>query len=229
MNDKKYTKEKPNQIEYDDYLDKGPYKMGPWTSWIYRSDPRHLVFTLSRYKFASKIFSNKKSLIEFGGGDSFGAPILLQEVEKLDVLDFEPLVMENVNDFHDKDLLKKINYKIVDFTNNIEFDKKYDAALSLDVIEHINIDQEKIYMENIKKSLSDDGICLIGTPNKEASKFANPIAAQTHINLKTTNDLLKLSNDYFKNSFIFSMNDEVVHTGYHGMSHYIFVLGVGLK
>ncbi|MDC0453477.1 SAM-dependent methyltransferase, partial [Alphaproteobacteria bacterium] len=60
-------------------------------------------------------------------------------------------------------------------------------------------------------------------------KFANPIAAQTHINLKTTNDLLKLSNDYFKNSFIFSMNDEVVHTGYHGMSHYIFVLGVGLK
>ena len=57
MNIKKYTKEKPNQVEYDDYLNKGPYKMGPWTSWIYRSDPRHLVFTLSRYKFASKNIS----------------------------------------------------------------------------------------------------------------------------------------------------------------------------
>ena len=35
MNIKKYTKEKPNQVEYDDYLNKGPYKMGPWTSWIF--------------------------------------------------------------------------------------------------------------------------------------------------------------------------------------------------
>ena len=229
MNIKKYTKEKPNQVEYDDYLNKGPYKMGPWTSWIYRSDPKHLVFTLSRYKFASKIFAGKKSVIEFGGGDSFGAPILLQEVDELLVLDFEPLVMENVKEYHDKDTLHKVDYKIVDFTNKINFDKKYDAVLSLDVIEHINVDREKNYFSNIANSLKDDGICLIGTPNKEASRFANPIAAQTHINLKTAKDLLKLSSEFFKNNFIFSMNDEVVHTGYHGMSHYIFVLGVGLK
>ena len=108
-------------------------------------------------------------------------------------------------------------------------DKKYDAVLSLDVIEHINVDREKNYFSNIANSLKDDGICLIGTPNKEASRFANPTAAQTHINLKTAKDLLKLSSEFFKNNFIFSMNDEVVHTGYHGMSHYIFVLGVGLK
>jgi len=34
---------------------------------------------------------------------------------------------------------------------------------------------------------------------------------------------------YFENSFIFSMNDEVVHTGYEPMAHYLFGMGVGLK
>jgi hypothetical protein len=34
---------------------------------------------------------------------------------------------------------------------------------------------------------------------------------------------------YFENSFIFSMNDEVVHLGYYPMAHYLFGVGVGKK
>ena len=41
---------------------------------------------------------------------------------------------------------------------------------------------------------------------------------------------MKLIGDkYFENSFLFSMNDEVVHTGFGPMAHYLIILGVGLK
>jgi hypothetical protein len=34
---------------------------------------------------------------------------------------------------------------------------------------------------------------------------------------------------FFKNVFMFSMNDEVVHTGYSKMSHYNFALCCGKR
>jgi hypothetical protein len=33
----------------------------------------------------------------------------------------------------------------------------------------------------------------------------------------------------FHNVFVFSMNDEVVHTGFHQMAHYVIGLGCGVK
>jgi hypothetical protein len=45
-----------------------------------------------------------------------------------------------------------------------------------------------------------------------------------HINLKTAESLKELMSNYFYNTFIFSMNDEVVHTGFLPMAHYIFAL-----
>ena len=33
----------------------------------------------------------------------------------------------------------------------------------------------------------------------------------------------------FRNGFLYSMNDEVVHTGFSPMAHYLIAVGVGLK
>ena len=149
MTSKKITKEKSNQVEMDQYEEKGPYKMGPWTSWMYRSDPKHLVFTLSRYKFAAKLLQGKKTVLELGGGDTFGSHIILQEVEELDVVDFEPLVLDSVKEYHDKEILDRINFIVADFTKKIDFERKYDAVISLDAIEHIESSLEDEYLNNI--------------------------------------------------------------------------------
>jgi hypothetical protein len=34
---------------------------------------------------------------------------------------------------------------------------------------------------------------------------------------------------YFENVFMFGMNDEIVHTGYAPMCHYIWALAVGVR
>ena len=50
-----------------------------------------------------------------------------------------------------------------------------------------------------------------------------------HINLKNGKTIKELFDRYFYNTFVFSMNDEVMHTGFYPMAHYLFAIGVGKK
>ena len=70
-------------------------------------------------------------------------------------------------------------------------------------------------------------MCITGTPNKTATQHASPASQEGHVNLKNSKDLQELMSKYFKNSFLFSMNDEVVHTGFHPMAHYLIAVGIG--
>ena len=106
---------------------------------------------------------------------------------------------------------------------------RFDAVYSLDVLEHIPNNKEETFIENICKSLKGDGICIIGTPNISASAHASSGSAGSHINLQSGESLRTLLSIYFENVFIFSMNDEVVHTGFTPMSHYLFGIGSGNK
>ena len=61
-------------------------------------------------------------------------------------------------------------------------------------------------------------------PSLESQKYASEPSKIGHVNCKTAAQLKSLSEVYFNNVFIFSMNDEVLHTGFHPMSHYLFSL-----
>jgi len=50
-----------------------------------------------------------------------------------------------------------------------------------------------------------------------------------HINLKSAATLRESLARRFTNVFIFSMNDEVVHTGFTPMAHYLFALCTGVR
>ena len=84
-------------------------------------------------------------------------------------------------------------------------------------------------MENQCASLKSGGICIVGTPNITAFKYAKEFNKLQHINSKGHKSLRQQMERYFENVFMFSMNDEVVHTGYGPMAHYLFAMGVGLK
>ena len=71
------TKEPQNQIELDTYQERGPVQLGPWTSHIWRTDPRHLGFLLARYKFCARMLVGKSEVLEVGCGDAFGMMVVL--------------------------------------------------------------------------------------------------------------------------------------------------------
>ena len=51
-------------------------------------------------------------------------------------------------------------------------------------------------------------------PSLESQKYASKQSKEGHVNCKSGENLKKLLNKYFINNFVFSMNDEVVHTGF---------------
>ena len=89
------AKEPQNQNQFDTYFSEGGVVLGPYTSHIWRNDPRHMCFLFSRYKFCAKMLTDKKKVLEVGCGDSIGTPIVLQSVQYVHGIAFEPLVLED--------------------------------------------------------------------------------------------------------------------------------------
>jgi 2-polyprenyl-3-methyl-5-hydroxy-6-metoxy-1,4-benzoquinol methylase len=220
------AKEFQNQIQFDNYESQGGVVLGPYTSHIWRQDPKKFCFLLSRYKFCSKILEGKKKVLEVGCGDSIGTPIVLQTVGALHGIDFEPLVLKNAVEKNCYG--KKCTYSVHDMTAGPVLGG-FDAAFSLDVIEHIPPNLENAFMGNIAKSLSAEGVAIIGTPNITAHQYASEGSQLGHINLKSGDTLKETLQNFFSNVFVFSMNDEVVHTGFSPMAHYLFGIGVGRR
>ncbi len=225
---KRKAKEPQNQMQVDTYQERGPVQLGPWTSHIWRSDPRHLGFVLARYKFCAKMLAGKAEVLEVGCGDAFGTIVVLPEVKSVHGIDFEPLVIEDAQTRLAAEGVERCSFSVHDITER-PLDRKFDAAYSLDVIEHIPPESEDRFMANICNSLRPHAVCIIGTPNIEAQKYATPASAEGHVNLKSAESLKKLLSHYFDNAFIFSMNDEVIHTGFYPMAHYLLGVGVGVK
>ncbi|MDC1005768.1 hypothetical protein OAQ34_09085 [Opitutales bacterium] len=58
---KKIPKEKQYQKSFDDYEKQGPVELGLMASHLWRrTDPRHLAFSLARYKHVAKLLHGKK-------------------------------------------------------------------------------------------------------------------------------------------------------------------------
>ena len=66
-------------------------------------------------------------------------------------------------------------------------------------------------------------------PTLESQKYASKGSKLGHINCKSKKELKKTLSKFFNNVYMFSMNDEVLHTGYDKMSHYIFALANSKK
>lgn len=218
--------EPQNQVQFDTYHEKGGVILGPYTSHIWRSDPRHMCFLFSRYKFVSKMLAGKGRILEIGCGDSVGTPIVLQTVNSVHGLDIEPLVIEDAQARNEYG--ERCTYSTHDMTS-APMKPEFDAAFSLDVIEHIPSNLEDRFVGNIAQSLKSDGIAILGTPNITAHEHASEGSRLGHINLKSGETLRATLAKHFQNVFIFSMNDEVVHTGFTPMAHYILGMGVGRK
>lgn len=205
-------------------LDKYDVSLGRATAQAYAKDPRMLSFIASRYKFASKMLSGVELAIEIGCGDAFGGPIVAQSVKRLICTDIdeETIAQNKVR----CEIFKNMEFNYHDFRDK-SYPERANAIYLVDVIEHIFEKEEPIFMSNIVKSLKPDGFVLMGTPNKNAEQYASQHSREGHVNLKTQQTLREMLSVYFKNVFMFSMNDEVVHTGFGSMAHYIWGLGVG--
>ena len=223
MSQNPQTKEKQYSVLLDVKNEVGVAKLGLMTNQVWHDDPRRLGFVLSRYKFAAKMLSGRGKVGEVGCGDAFGSRIVLQEVKELHVYDFDPIFIADVQEREVE------RWPLHPHVHDVLLDgplpqAPFDALYSIDVMEHIPQAQEDVYLTNLKQSLAPHGVLLVGMPSLESQAHASPPSKAGHVNCKAGKDLKAVMQRHFHNVFLFSMNDEVVHTGFSPMAQYILAL-----
>jgi 2-polyprenyl-3-methyl-5-hydroxy-6-metoxy-1,4-benzoquinol methylase len=201
--------------------------LGPYFAQQALEAPRHLLFTLSRYKFAARLLppaEQQLRVLELGCGEGFGTLMLAESQHDVTGLDFDQQAIE-----HAQRTLGKVNLRFVAGDIIAANLGVFDVVVSLDTIEHIPRSAEQEYVSTVTRHLSEHGFCVVGTPNKTASQYASPASQVGHVNLYTAERLFTLFSESFRNVFLFGMNDEVVHTGFYPMCHYLFVLACGKR
>jgi 2-polyprenyl-3-methyl-5-hydroxy-6-metoxy-1,4-benzoquinol methylase len=201
--------------------------LGTFTTHALLDDPKRFGFMMARHKFVGKMLTDFDRVLEVGCQEGFTSLLMSQHVKNLVSVDFF------------KEHIREAQQFIGPYAKNVEFrghdildgpvQGTFDGAFSLDVLEHIDARDEDTYMKNVTSSLKPEGVFIVGMPSLESQKYASPGAAEGHINCKTGADLKLLCRKYFNHVFMFSMNDEVLHTGFMPMSHYIFAMCVTKK
>lgn len=192
---------------------------GHW-SYNLRNDPKRFLFVLSRYKFCAKMCGRDKRVLELGCSEGIGSPILSEFASAYVGVDQDggAIAAARSNFSAEKRL----------FVEDDFLGKRYgtfDSIVSLDVIEHIPASREELFLDTVLGNLNEDGICIIGTPNMTARDYASEASRIGHINLYEAPRLRDVMEKVFHNVFLFGMNDEIVHTGFHPMAHYLLALG----
>ena len=196
-------------------------------SHTWRRDPRRLGFVLARYKFVAKMLNGCENALEVGCGDGFGARIVLQNVGRVHGIDLDEEFVAWGRRQAEREGLA-LTFESADLAQTVP-SGRFTAAYSLDVIEHIAPELEARFLGNMAAAIEPEGICIIGTPNETASAYASPESERGHINLKSGQTLREALQPFYRHVFSFGMNDEVVHTGFSPMAHYLFALAVGRR
>lgn len=221
---------KTREPQYQECIDaaatRGFERLGLRSSQSWHDDPKHLLFRLSRYKFVAKMLSGSEHVLEIGCGDAFGTRLVQQEVKTLSATDFDGVFIEDVK----SRMVERWHFHA--FTHDLlagPITGNYDGVFALDVLEHISPQDEHTFLKNAFAPLSPYGVGVIGMPSLESQVHASPTSRAGHVNCKSMPDLKKTMQEHFHNVFMFSMNDEVVHTGFYPMAHYLIALGVHRK
>jgi 2-polyprenyl-3-methyl-5-hydroxy-6-metoxy-1,4-benzoquinol methylase len=167
------------------------------------------------------MFSGFGKVCEVGCADAFGTRIVRQEVKEVVATDFDPVFI--TRNLQDQNPVWKIQFKVHDMLTS-PLAEDFDGIYAVDVIEHIKPQDENRFVTNLAASLNDSGACLLGTPSLQSQTHASAPSKAGHVNCKDAPALRALMVQHFHNVFIFSMNDEVVHTGFYPMAHYLWAL-----
>ena len=210
----------------DTVLELGDLKVSLSSHWSYNllNDPKRLAFVLSRYKFAAKMGCKDKVVLELGCSEGIGASILSEIANKYVGIDSDQeAIAVAKNNF--KDLNNE--FLCADFLGKTF--GVFDTVVSLDVIEHIYEEYEDLFFDTCLKNLNENGICIIGTPNITSVPYASKASQMGHVNMYSHERLFEVLKKYFFQVLPFSMNDEVVHTGFAPMGHYLMFVACHKK
>lgn len=199
--------------------------LGPHTSFQYNNSRRHLLYSMARYKFAMKMLTGgikneSMSILDLGCSDGFGTYYVSEFATKTTGVDFDEEAIQYAKSAFEKN--DSIEFIEDNFLN--KYYGKYDGIVSFDVLEHIYPENEGSYMQTVLNNMKEEGTFIVGTPSMETQQYSKENVAGAHVNVKRGEELYKMLKTYFHNVYLFTQNDEIIHTGHLRMANYLIAV-----
>ena len=155
---------------------------------------------LSAYTLSKKFISG--DVLELGCGEGRGIDIILKKSKSYRAIDKIKSVIDELSLKYKNNNFSTSNFPPLDEIQ----DNSFDTIISFQVIEHINDDE--LFISEIKRILRPGGIALITTPNIKMTLTRNP----WHIREYTSKQLRDLCEKYFSSVEVngISGNEKVI-------------------
>ena len=202
--------------------------LGANTSAVLATDPKLLLFTLSKYKFAAKMLEGLR-IIELGCMDATGTLLLHSMVSEVVALDFYHPHVEDCLSIQSQGYLPRARFLHRDILDHQpDLVGQFGGCVSFDVLEHLDPSHTELFFSRASSLLSKHGTFICGIPSLQSQAYASEINRQAHINCMEFEQLIQHARAVFANVYPFGLNDEVVHTGFHPMCQYNIVVCNGI-
>lgn len=191
---------------------------GGMTAYNWEHDPKRLAFQYARYKFVAKMLEGKESVLEVGCADGMGARIVRQHVNELMAVDADEAAIQIAREL--SSARWPVRFQVLDILSHAI--REFDAVYCLDLFEHIAQENEDLLLGNLRLCAP---VAIIGTPSIQSQRFASEISLREHVNCVSKAGLRERMQRHWTHVFMFGMNDETLHVGHDGMTHYLFGIG----
>ena len=218
-----YYHKDPEQIQQlvdELYANYPRITLPPEYAYFVENDLLRLLIRLARYKFVARLIKKNDRVLEVGCGSGLGCMFLSQNCAQVTGIDVNKTEIEEAQAINRR---SNAEFKLVDLFQ-LEDTEKYDVVVSLDVIEHMPVEQGHQLVKKMVGHLKPTGMLVIGTPSIYSYEYQSEASKASHVKCYDQEELLKVIETYCGRAIPFAMNDELVHTGYSKMAWYYFVL-----
>lgn len=198
-----------------------PMELSHAYSYLVQDNALQLLIHLARYKFVAKMLSKTDRVLEAGSGEGMGTIFLSQHCASVKGIEYKKKEYAYAQSINRR---KNVEFVNGDFFTH-QTNEQFDAVVSLDVIEHMPQNLGEKFLARMASSMKDTGMMIVGTPSIYSYKYQAPNSQAAHIKCYDRDELVSIAKKHFGRVLAFSMNDEVVHTGFQKLAWYYFIVG----
>jgi 2-polyprenyl-3-methyl-5-hydroxy-6-metoxy-1,4-benzoquinol methylase len=206
--------------EVTEMMEYRPITLGRHVAYWFLHSPRRALYYMSYYKFAAKMIGRNKRVLDVGCGEGIGTWLLAVECGFAKGVDLDN---DAIGVARGNWVDPRIEFACEDFLGSTP--GQWDGVVNFDVIEHILPENAPQFLKGMTDNLTPYGVAVVGTPNITGQVYASEVARAGHVNLYSAEKLEAEMRRFFTHVFLFGANDEVIHTGYAPMAHYLLALG----
>ena len=194
---------------------------------ILTKDPLMATIKLARYKFVSKMLDKNDYVVDVGCGGGLSTFYYSNFCRKAVGIDNDVRRIEECRDFKNKKL-DFVHLNALDISK-LKFD--VNCIVNVDFIEHITKKEGIIFIKNSKKFLENqknrrNKMLIIGTPSYYSKNYRAKHNLLHHKYEYKPDELYDICAENFSRVFKFTMNDELVHTGFDKLGWFFFLICV---